>query len=53
VTDVDRAKAFSVEQVGFHADHDHQVSDALRFVQLAPPRTACSIVLGTGITTAW
>jgi catechol 2,3-dioxygenase-like lactoylglutathione lyase family enzyme len=50
VTDVDRAKAFYVERVGFHADHDHQVNDALRFVQLTPPGSACSIVLGTGIT---
>ena len=51
VTDVDRAKAFYVEQVGFHADHDYQVNDALRFVQLTPPGSACSIVLGTGVTT--
>jgi catechol 2,3-dioxygenase-like lactoylglutathione lyase family enzyme len=50
VTDVDRAKAFYVEQVGFHADHDYQVNDALRFVQLTPPGSACSIVLGTGVT---
>ena len=50
VTDVDRAKAFYVDQVGFHADHDHRVSDTLRFVQLTPPGSACSIVLGTGIT---
>ena len=50
VTDVDRAKAFYTEQVGFHADHDHQVSDTLRFVQLTPPGSACSVVLGTGIT---
>ena len=50
VTDVDRAKAFYVDQVGFHADHDHQVTDDLRFVQLTPPGSACSIVLGTGIT---
>jgi catechol 2,3-dioxygenase-like lactoylglutathione lyase family enzyme len=50
VTDVDRAKAFYVDQVGFHADHDHQVSDTLRFVQLTPPGSACSIVLGTGTT---
>jgi predicted enzyme related to lactoylglutathione lyase len=50
VTDVDRAKAFYTEQVGFHADHDYQVSDELRFVQLTPPGSACSIVLGTGIT---
>ena len=50
VTDVDRAKSFYVEQVGFHADHDQQVNDQLRFVQLTPPGSACSIVLGTGIT---
>jgi predicted enzyme related to lactoylglutathione lyase len=50
VTDVDRAKAFYVDQVGFKADHDHQVNDALRFVQLTPPGSACSIVIGTGIT---
>jgi hypothetical protein len=39
-----------VEQVGFHADHDHQVNEGLRFVQLTPPGSACSILLGTGIT---
>lgn len=50
VTDVDRAKAFYVDQVGFHADHDHEVSDDLRFVQLTPPGSACSIVMGTGVT---
>src|SRR3974377_2139940 len=50
VTDCHRAKAFYVDQVGFHADHDYQVTDALRFVQLTPPGSACSIVLGTGIT---
>ena len=50
VTDVDRAKAFYVEQVGFHADHDHKVHDDLRFVQLTPPGSACSVVLGTGVT---
>jgi catechol 2,3-dioxygenase-like lactoylglutathione lyase family enzyme len=50
VTDVDRAKAFYVDQVGFQLDHDHQVNDALRFVQLTPPGSACSIVIGTGIT---
>ena len=50
VTDVDRAKAFYVDQVGFHADHNHQVSESLRFVQLTPPGSACSVVLGTGIT---
>jgi catechol 2,3-dioxygenase-like lactoylglutathione lyase family enzyme len=50
VTDVDRAKAFYVDQVGFNADHDFQVTDDLRFVQLTPPGSACSIVIGTGIT---
>ena len=50
VTDVDRAKAFYVEQVGFPADHDHQVHEALRFVQLTPIGSGCSIVLGTGVT---
>ena len=50
VTDVERAKAFYVDQVGFNADHDHRVSDDIRFVQLTPPGSACSIVLGTGIT---
>ena len=50
VTDVDRAKAFYVDQVGFNADHDHRVTDELRFVQLTPPGSACSIVLGTGVT---
>ena len=50
VTDVDRAKAFYTEQVGFNADHDHKVSEDLRFVQLTPPGSACSIVMGTGIT---
>jgi predicted enzyme related to lactoylglutathione lyase len=52
VTDVDRAKHFYTEQVGFNADHDHQVSDDLRFVQLTPPGSACSIALGTGVTDA-
>ena len=50
VSDVDRAKAFYVDQVGFNADHDHRVNDDLRFVQLTPPGSACSVVLGTGIT---
>jgi catechol 2,3-dioxygenase-like lactoylglutathione lyase family enzyme len=50
VTDVDRAKAFYVDQIGFNADHDIQVNDDLRFVQLTPPGSACSIVLGTGVT---
>jgi len=52
VTDVDRAKAFYVDQVGFVADHDHRVSDELRFVQLTPPGSACSIALGVGVTDA-
>ena len=51
VSDVDRAKAFYTEQVGFNADHDHRVSDDLRFVQLTPPGSACSIALGTGMST--
>jgi predicted enzyme related to lactoylglutathione lyase len=51
VTDVDRAKAFYTEKVGFNADQDHQVSDELRFVQLTPPGSACSIALGTGLST--
>jgi catechol 2,3-dioxygenase-like lactoylglutathione lyase family enzyme len=50
VSDVDRAKAFYTDQVGFHADHDHQVHEGLRFVQLTPPGSACSVVLGTGVT---
>jgi predicted enzyme related to lactoylglutathione lyase len=48
VSDIDRAKAFYVEQVGFNADHDHQVSEELRFVQLTPPGSACSIALTSG-----
>ena len=52
VTDVDRAKAFYVEQVGFNADHDHKVQEGLRFVQLTPPGSACSIAIGEGITDA-
>jgi predicted enzyme related to lactoylglutathione lyase len=52
VTDVDRAKAFYSEQAGFKADHDHLVSDEMRFVQLTPPGSACSIALGKGITDA-
>jgi predicted enzyme related to lactoylglutathione lyase len=52
VTDVDRAKSFYVDQVGFNADHDHQVSDELRFVQLTPPGSACSITIGVGVTDA-
>ena len=49
VTDVDRAKAF-YQTVGFNADHDYQVQPGLRFVQLTPPGSACSIVIGDGIT---
>jgi catechol 2,3-dioxygenase-like lactoylglutathione lyase family enzyme len=51
VTDVDRAKAFYTEKIGFHADFDQQVREDLRFVQLTPPGSACSIVIGVGITT--
>ena len=52
VSDVDRAKAFYTDQAGFNPDHDHQVSDELRFVQLTPPGSACSITIGTGIVDA-
>jgi catechol 2,3-dioxygenase-like lactoylglutathione lyase family enzyme len=52
VSDVDRAKAFYTEQVGFNADHDHAVSDEIRFVQLTPPGSACSIAIGKGLTKA-
>jgi predicted enzyme related to lactoylglutathione lyase len=52
VSDVDRAKAFYADQVGFNADHDHAVSDEIRFVQLTPPGSACSIALGKGISTS-
>ncbi|WP_125615420.1 glyoxalase superfamily protein [Specibacter cremeus] len=52
VTDVDRAKKFYVEQVGFTADFDVRVNDDLRFVQLTPPGSACSIVIGDGMTDA-
>jgi predicted enzyme related to lactoylglutathione lyase len=51
VSDVDRAKAF-YERAGFNADHDHTVSDEMRFVQLTPRGSACSIAIGTGITDA-
>lgn len=50
VTDVDRAKAFYVDQVGFHDDYDVRVSDSLRFVQLTPEGSACSIAMGEGLT---
>jgi catechol 2,3-dioxygenase-like lactoylglutathione lyase family enzyme len=49
VSDVDRAKSFYVDKVGFNADHDHKVSDDIRFVQLTPPGSACSIALGKGL----
>jgi predicted enzyme related to lactoylglutathione lyase len=49
VSDVDRAKAFYSDQVGFNADHDHRVSEEIRFVQLTPPGSACSIVIGQGV----
>jgi predicted enzyme related to lactoylglutathione lyase len=49
VSDVDRAKAFYTQNAGFNADHDHRVSDNIRFVQLTPPGSACSIAIGTGL----
>ena len=52
VSDVDRAKAFYRDKVGFHADQDHQVNDELRFVQLTPPGSACSIAIGDGLNDA-
>jgi catechol 2,3-dioxygenase-like lactoylglutathione lyase family enzyme len=50
VSDVDRAKAFYTDKAGFILDHDHVVNDQLRFVQLTPPGSACSITIGTGVT---
>lgn len=50
VSDVDRAKAFYTDKVGFHADHDQRVNENLRFVQLTPPGSACSIAIGQGIS---
>jgi catechol 2,3-dioxygenase-like lactoylglutathione lyase family enzyme len=50
VSDVDRAKAFYVDQAGFNVDHDHTVSEHVRFVQLTPPGSACSIAIGKGLT---
>ena len=52
VSDVDRAKAFYSEQAGFNADHDYRVSDEVRFVQLTPRGSACSIAIGNGLTEA-
>jgi catechol 2,3-dioxygenase-like lactoylglutathione lyase family enzyme len=49
VSDVDRAKAFYTDKIGFNADHDYTVSDEIRFVQLTPPGSACSIAIGKGI----
>jgi catechol 2,3-dioxygenase-like lactoylglutathione lyase family enzyme len=50
VSDVDRAKSFYTEKAGFNADHDQRVSDEIRFVQLTPPGSACSIAIGTGLS---
>jgi predicted enzyme related to lactoylglutathione lyase len=50
VSDVDRAKAFYTEKAGFNADHDHTVSDEIRFVQLTPPGSGCSIAIGKGLS---
>lgn len=52
VSDVDRAKSFYTEQAGFNADHDYRVSDEVRFVQLTPPGSACSVAIGEGIVDA-
>lgn len=52
VTDVDRSKAFYVDQAGFNADHDFTVSDEVRFVQLTPPGSSCSIAIGKGLSEA-
>ena len=52
VSDVDRAKAFYVDRCGWNADHDHTVSEAVRFVQVTPPGSACSIAFGKGLTDA-
>jgi len=51
VTDVDRAKAFYVDKLGFHADYDQRPTEGIRFVQLTPPGSACSIVMGEGVVT--
>ena len=52
VSDVDRAKDFYTNQAGFVLDHDHEVSDEIRFVQLTPPGSACSIAIGRGVSEA-
>ena len=49
VSDVDRAKAFYTDQLGFNADHDHSPTEQIRFIQLTPPESACSIAIGRGI----
>lgn len=49
VSDVERAKTFYTDQLGFVLDHDHKVSDDLRFIQLTPPGSACSITIGVGV----
>jgi catechol 2,3-dioxygenase-like lactoylglutathione lyase family enzyme len=50
VSDVDRAKAFYTDKAGFNLDHDHQPTEGLRFVQLTPPGSACSIAIGSGLS---
>jgi predicted enzyme related to lactoylglutathione lyase len=50
VSDVDRAKGFYTDTFGFNADHDHHVNEELRFVQLTPPGSGCSIAIGVGLT---
>jgi catechol 2,3-dioxygenase-like lactoylglutathione lyase family enzyme len=52
VSDVDRAKEFYVEKAGFNLDHDHTVSEEIRFVQLTPPGSPASIAIGKGVTEA-
>lgn len=52
VSDADRAKAFYVDGLGFNTDHDHRVNDELRFIQLTPPGSGCSIAIGEGVTDA-
>jgi catechol 2,3-dioxygenase-like lactoylglutathione lyase family enzyme len=51
VSDVDKAKTFYSEQLGFHPDYDYKISETVRFVQLTPPGSGCSIAIGTGIST--
>ncbi|TXL62022.1 VOC family protein [Aeromicrobium terrae] len=52
VSDVDRAKEFYVDKVGFNADHDQSPGGGIRFVQCTPPGSACSIAFGTGLADA-